>query len=329
MAVAPKHRFHSGIAHPVTRQWQENISIEAHQLIYPIFVCEGEGVTQPIESMPDVFRYSVDLVAEHLRPLIPIGLKSVMLFGVLSEDKKDGIGSFATHPDSPVIRCIPKLRAEFPNLLICADVCLCGYTDHHHCGILNEGGNIDNDKSIRRLADIATEFAKVGCQVIAPSDMMDGRVGEIKRALVEKNLNQVAVMSYSAKFASSFYGPFRDAASSGVSGGDRKCYQLPPGARGLAIRALERDLEEGADMVMVKPASPYMDIIREAKQISNVPVACYHVSGEYAMLIHSARAGVFSLKDGVMEQFLSLRRAGADIIITYFTPQVLKWLQES
>jgi len=268
------------------------------------------------------------MLEEHLAPLVALGLRSVMLFGVVSEEKKDNTGSFATHPDSPVLLAIPTIREKFPSLLVCVDVCLCGYTSHHHCGVLHPNGNIANDESAARLAEIAVAFAKAGCHVVAPSDMMDGRVKHIKQALHDAALPyEVSVMSYSAKFASTFYGPFRDAAASGVIGGDRKCYQLPPGARGLAIRAIERDLDEGADMVMVKPASPYLDIIAEAKRIARVPVVCYHVSGEYAMMIHAANAGTFVLRDAVMEQFQGLRRAGADVIITYFTPQLLEWLK--
>nr|ANB27683.1 delta-aminolevulinic acid dehydratase/porphobilinogen synthase [Paramoeba pemaquidensis] len=322
--------FHSAIAHPVTRKWQqENTSIEKHQLIYPLFIVIGKGVTQPIGSMPGINRYSVDTMIEHLKPLVALGLESVMLFGVVEEDLKDETGFFATSPNSPVIKAIKAIRKEFPTVLICADVCLCAYTTHHHCGILNDEGNISNSPSIARLAMMAVALGAAGCQVVAPSDMMDGRVGAIKQAIKEANLpHEVSVMSYSAKFASAYYGPFRDAAASGVQGGDRKCYQLPPAARGLAIRAIERDLREGADFIMVKPCTAYMDIVREAKERSHVPVCVYHVSGEFAMLHHAANAGVLSLRDGVMETFRCLRRAGADIIITYFTPQVLEWLSE-
>jgi len=232
--------------------------------------------------------------------------------------------------DSPVPQAIKLLRKSFPTLLVIADVCLCGYTDHGHCGILTSDGFIDNSKSILRLAEVATSYARAGAHVVAPSDMMDGRVGAIKKMLLENGYGgKVAVMSYSAKYASCFYGPFREAAHSAPAFGDRKRYQLPPTSKGLAIRAVQRDEEEGADFVMIKPAGPYLDIIRQIKDTVNIPVACYHVSGEYAMLWHAAANGAFDLKTAVLETLSGMRRAGADIIITYFTPRMLEWLSDT
>lgn len=218
---------------------------------------------------------------------------------------------------------------KFPLLLICADVCLCGYTDHGHCGLLKADGTIDNDKSISRLAEVALSYAKAGAHVLAPSDMMDGRIAAIKHHLHKTGLSDsVAVMSYSSKFASAMYGPFREAAHSAPASGDRRKYQLPAAGREIAVRASKRDEAEGADMLMVKPAGPYMDIIRDVKNSCSLPLVCYQVSGEYAMLWHAAAAGSFNLKDAVLESLNSLHRAGADVIISYFTPQVLEWYSE-
>jgi len=256
-------------------------------------------------------------------------LRSVLVFGVLTqpESPKDEIGSFATSEKSPAIRAIQTLRKCFPDLLVAADVCLCAYTNHGHCGILESDGTINNQDSIKQIGQVALAYAKAGAQVVAPSDMMDGRVKAIKDALYANGLGgKVAVMSYSSKFASCFYGPFRDAAQSAPSFGDRKAYQLPPPGRDLAIRAALRDVEEGADFVMVKPAGPYLDILRDVKNAVKVPIACYHVSGEYAMLWHAASAGAFDLKTAVFETLKGMRRAGADIIISYFVPKLLDWI---
>ncbi|KAJ3090618.1 hypothetical protein HK100_007386, partial [Physocladia obscura] len=242
----------------------------------------------------------------------------------------DAIGTPADAIDGPVIAAIRLLRETFPSLLIACDVCLCPYTDHGHCGILNPDGTIDNQKSIKRLAEVSLKYAQAGCHVIAPSDMMDSRIGAIKEILHANGLGgNVAVMAYSAKFASVFYGPFRDAACSAPAAGDRKRYQLPPNSRGLARRAIARDAEEGADIVMVKPGYPYLDLVRDAKeQYPDLPVAVYQVSGEYAMLYHAAQNKVFDLKVGVLEATEACLRAGASIIITYYTPQLLDWIIE-
>lgn len=279
--------------------------------------------------MPEQYQLSVDIVESFLAPLVAKGLKSVLLFGVITNSPKDSEGSLSGSLESPVCRATKIIRASFPKLLVIADVCLCAYTDHGHCGVLRSDGVIDNPKSLEQIANMALAFAKSGVQVIAPSDMMDGRVAAIKKVLWENGFGStVAVMSYSAKFASVFYGPFRDAAQSAPQFGDRKAYQLPSPSRSLALRATIRDIEEGADFVMVKPAVAYMDIIREVKNLSKVPVCCYHVSGEYAMLWHAAAAGAMDLKASVLETLNSLRRAGADIIITYYTPRLLDWLKE-
>ncbi|XP_067661712.1 delta-aminolevulinic acid dehydratase-like [Haliotis asinina] len=322
--------LHGGYHHPILRSWNSaNTTITSENLVYPLFIVDEEDAVQEITSMPGQFRYGIHRLKEALQPLVEKGLKTVLLFGVPGKIYKDNEGSGADLPTTPVLLAIGLLRKWFPHLLIACDVCLCPYTCHGHCGILREDGSLDNTASIARLAKIAVNYAKAGCQVIAPSDMMDGRIGAIKKGLREAGLdNRVAVMSYSAKFASSFYGPFRDAAKSAPSFGDRKCYQLPPGSIGLAERAVDRDVAEGADMLMVKPGIPYLDVVRMTKQkYPTHPLAIYHVSGEYAMLYHGAAAGAFDLKAIVLESLQSMRRAGADIIITYYVPQLLDWLK--
>ncbi|XP_076454899.1 delta-aminolevulinic acid dehydratase-like [Babylonia areolata] len=322
--------LHSGYFHPVLRSWNSgNTTITPENLMLPLFIVDEEDAVQEIKSMPGVCRYGVNKLRSALSPLVDKGLKSVLIFGVPGKIEKDESGSAADDEKGPVIQVVRKIREWFPSLLVACDVCLCPYTSHGHCGILREDGTLDNDKSIARLAEIAVSYAKAGCQVIAPSDMMDGRVGAIKKQLYASGLsNTVSVMSYSAKFASSFYGPFRDAAKSSPAFGDRRCYQLPPGSVGLAERAVDRDVAEGADFLMVKPGIAYLDVARMIKQkYPTHALAMYHVSGEFAMLHHAASAGAFDLRAGVMESLLSMRRAGVDILITYFTPQVLDWIK--
>lgn len=324
-----KKMLHSSYCHSVLRQYQENnTSISTSNLMYPVFVI-GDDNVEEIPSMPNVSRMGVQKLVKSLEPLVEKGLSSILLFGVVDSSLKDAFGSIADNSKNPVYSAIKLLKDRYPNLLIACDVCLCGYTDHGHCGILDSSGKIDNSASIKRIAEVAVGYATAGCQVIAPSDMMDGRIKAIKCALNEAGLGStVSVLSYAVKFASKFYGPFRDAASSAPSFGDRRNYQLPPGSRGLAARAAARDIEEGADMIMVKPGLAYLDIVRDMKnKHPEYPLFIYQVSGEYAMLYHAAKAGVFNLKDAVLESLQSMRRAGADVIITYFTPQLLmEWL---
>lgn len=280
--------------------------------------------------MPEQYRWGVNRLAEGLDKPVAQGLAAVLLFGVIDDEKlKNDTGTAADSPTSPVIKAITKLRTLYPNLLIICDLCLCAYTSHGHCGIVHADYSINNSASITRLGEMAVSFAKAGAHVIAPSDMMDGRIGAIKEALRFHGYgSKVAVMSYAAKFASCYYGPFRDAAHSGMTFGDRSLYQLPPGSRSLALRAVERDIDEGADFVMVKPGGPYLDICRDVVNQSKVPVAVYQVSGEYAMLWHAATANAFDLKRAVMESLVAFRRAGITIIISYYTPKVLEWLSE-
>lgn len=330
MQASPESILHSGYFHPTLRQWQSTATdLRSDNLIYPIFITDSENAVEPITSLPGQARYGVNKLEEMLQPLVEKGLKCVLIFGVPAKVPKDDRGSGADTDDTPAVLAVKKIRAVFPDLLVACDVCLCPYTSHGHCGILNEDGTLNNSASCLRLAEVALAYAQAGCHVIAPSDMMDGRVRAIKDALISNGLgNKVSVLSYSAKFASCYYGPFRDAAQSKPAFGDRRCYQLPPGARGLALRAVERDVREGADMLMVKPGLPYLDIVREVKnKFPCHPLAVYNVSGEFAMMWHGSQAGAFDLRAAVMEAMTSFRRAGADIIITYYTPQLLDWLQ--
>uniref|UniRef100_A0A8C1R6F3 Delta-aminolevulinic acid dehydratase n=1 Tax=Cyprinus carpio TaxID=7962 RepID=A0A8C1R6F3_CYPCA len=302
--------LHSGYFHPTLRYWQTCASdLRPDNLIYPVFITDSPDAVEPIASLPGQARYPSSL--------------STNIFSHL-------IRSGADTDDTPAVLAVKKLRSTFPDLVLACDVCLCPYTSHGHCGILREDGSLDNAASCLRLAEVALAYAQAGCHIIAPSDMMDGRIAAIKQALIANHFgNKVSVLSYSAKFASCYYGPFRDAAQSKPAFGDRRCYQLPPGARGLALRACDRDVKEGSDMLMVKPGLPYLDIVREVKNKHPThPLAVYNVSGEFAMLWHGAEAGAFDLRTAVMEAMTAFRRAGADIIITYYTPQLLTWLKE-
>lgn len=285
---------------------------------------------QEIPSMPGIKRYGINALVKHLNPIVANGLESVLLFGVIEKATKDEHGTNADSQLNPVIKALPILRKSFPNLLIACDVCLCPYTSHGHCGIIKENG-IDNEASINRLAEISLGYAKAGAHIVAPSDMMDNRIKAIKDLLIKNGFEKtVGVLSYSCKYASAFYGPFRDAAKSAPSFGDRKCYQLPPGSAGLSIRAAQRDVAEGADMLMVKPGLPYLDIVKQTKdQFPHIPLFIYQVSGEYAMLYHASSNGALDLKVALSEILTSMRRAGSDCIISYFTPRILEWIKDS
>ncbi|CAG7837710.1 unnamed protein product [Allacma fusca] len=324
--------IHSGYSHPTLREWQQpNTSIGPSNLMYPIFITPDVDGEVEIASMPGVKRWGINKLVTHLKPVVDNGLKSVLLFGVPDETVKDEVGSAADDPErSPVIPAIRVLRKAFPDLVIACDVCLCGFTSHGHCGILTSTGHIDNDKSTKRLAEVALSYATAGCHIVAPSDMMDGRILAIKTSLRQAGFgNKVSVLSYAAKFASCFYGPFRDAAASAPAFGDRKAYQLPPGSSGLAIRAVDRDVSEGADFLMVKPAMIYLDIIKTAKdRHPQLPMFAYQVSGEYATIINAAKAGLYDLDVALSEVLVALRRAGTDVIITYFAPRILAKLNQ-
>lgn len=283
--------------------------------ILPLFVCEGEGVRREIRSMPGVFNLSVDEAVRETAAARADGVRSVLLFGL--PERKDDIGSMAYDPEAPVQTAIRAIRREVPGTLVVTDVCLCEYTDHGHCGIVVEN-DIANDPTVDQLVRAAVSHAAAGADIVAPSDMMDGRVGAIRQALDERGFERVAIMSYAAKYCSAFYGPFRDAADSAPKFGDRRSHQMDPANAEEALREVEQDIEEGADIVMVKPALPYLDIITRVKDAFGHPTAAYHVSGEYAMLKAAARNGWIDEPRAMLETLTSIRRAGAEIIITYY-----------
>jgi len=328
--MAKEFGLHSGYSNSTLRLWQSSgTELHPHNVMLPIFIVDTPDAKEDISSLPGVSRFGVDSVIEFLKPLVQLGLSSVLLFGVPANVPKDEFGSAGCDADkNPVIPAVKRIKAEFSSLTVACDVCLCPYTSHGHCGVLQKDGSINNAESLPLLAKQALTFAQAGADIVAPSDMMDGRVYAIKKILADNGLRRVSVLSYAVKFASTFYGPFRDAAKSAPAFGDRKCYQLPPGSRGLAARAAERDVNEGADMLMVKPGLAYLDLVRETKNAHpNHPMFIYQVSGEYAMLYHGAKAGAFNLEATLMEVLTSMRRAGADVIITYFAPDILKYLK--
>lgn len=324
-------QLHGGYSHPLARSWQAERQLTKSMLIFPLFVSDQPNEETLIPSLPGQHRRGLKTLLPFLEPLIRKGLRSVILFGVphANHVAKDALGTAADDPEGPVIQAIRLLRHRFPTLFVVADVCLCEYTSHGHCGILREDGSLNNALSVDRISDVAIAYAEAGAHCIAPSDMNDGRVRAIKLKLIEAGLaHLVVLMSYSAKFSGCLYGPFRDAAGSAPSFGDRKCYQLPPGGRGLARRAIHRDIQEGADIIMVKPASSYLDIISDAKQIGkDLPIAAYQVSGEFAMIHAGAKAGVFDLRTMAFESTEGILRAGASIVVSYFTPDFLDWLE--
>ena len=288
--------------------------------IEPLFVCGGEGVRRPIPAMPGCFQLSVDELVAECRDLPGLGISGVILFGI--PDAKDPDGAAAADPQGPVAAALRALQREYPSLSLWADVCLCEYTDHGHCGPLATGPDgrvdVDNDRALPRLADAALAYARAGADVVAPSDMMDGRVGAIRTALDGAGRTDVVIVSYAAKYASGFYGPFREAAGSTPSFGDRRGYQMDPGNALEALREVAADLDEGADIVMVKPAMAYLDVVRQVKDRFEVPVAAYNVSGEFAMIKAAAANGWLDETRIMLETLLCIRRAGADIILTYF-----------
>ncbi|CAK1599328.1 unnamed protein product [Parnassius mnemosyne] len=322
--LSPEHVLQGGYFHETLRKLQEpNTSIQPHNIMYPVFLLENEDGFQSVSSMPNVYRYGINKLIPALTELVEKGLKSILIFGVVETLEKDAIGTNADSPQNPVIKALPKLRAALPNLVLAADVCLCPYTSHGHCGLLTPNGAIDHAESVKRIAEVALAYAKAGAHIVAPSDMMDNRIKAIKDALVANKLqNQVSVLSYSCKFASSMYGPFRDTMKSSPMAGDRKCYQLPPGSAGLAMRAACRDVAEGADFLMVKPGLPYLDIVRQTKdKFPQHPLFIYQVSGEYTMICRCGDSN--EVETTLMETLTCMRRAGADCIITYFAPLIL------
>jgi porphobilinogen synthase len=289
--------------------------------VLPLFVCEGKGVRREVSSMPGVFNLSVDEAVREAAAARADGVRSVLLFGL--PDHKDAVGSAAYDANAPVQAAVRAIKREVPGVLVITDVCLCEYTDHGHCGLL-DGETILNDPSVEQLVRAAVSHAAAGADIVAPSDMMDGRVGAIRKALDDRGYENVAIMSYAAKYCSAFYGPFREAAGSAPQFGDRRSHQMDPANAIEALREVQQDIEEGADLVMVKPALPYLDVITRVKERFGYPTAAYQVSGEYAMLKAAAANGWIDERRAMLETLTAIRRAGADIIITYYAREAAR-----
>ncbi|HVA95172.1 MAG TPA: porphobilinogen synthase [Candidatus Dormibacteraeota bacterium] len=300
--------------------------LSTHGFIYPMFVCPGKNVRNPIASMPGVAQQSVDTFVEECREVEQLGIPGIMLFGI--PEKKDARGTEAYAADGVVQRAVEAVRRAKLNLLVMTDVCLCEYTDHGHCGVI-ENGEVQNDPTLELLAAEAVSHARAGADIIAPSDMMDGRVGAIRKALDAARFENIAIMSYAAKYCSGFYGPFRDAAESAPQFGDRRGYQMDPANAREALREVELDLAEGADMVMVKPALAYLDIIHRVRETFSVPIGAYNVSGEFAMVKAAAANGWIDEKRIALEILTAIHRAGAGIILTYHAKDAARWLKNS
>jgi porphobilinogen synthase len=299
--------------------------LHVDDLIYPIFVVEDKGVKREVPSMPGIYQFSLDRLNEEMDEAVQLGIKSVIVFGVPAE--KDEVGSQAYCEHGIVQQAIRQIKENYPDIVVIADTCLCEYTSHGHCGVV-ENEQVLNDPSLELLVKTAVSQAKAGADIIAPSNMMDGFVAAIRQGLDEAGFTNVPIMSYAIKYASAFYGPFRDAADSAPQFGDRKTYQMDPANRLEAFREAESDVREGADFLMVKPALSYLDIIRDMKNHFRLPIVAYNVSGEYSMVKAAAQNGWINEKDIVMEMLIGMKRAGADLIITYFAKDAARWLNE-
>ncbi|MFQ5930191.1 MAG: porphobilinogen synthase [Acidobacteriota bacterium] len=316
---------------PILRRMVRETRLSVEQLVYPVFVREGKGIREEIRSMPGQFRFSTDVLVEELQLVHELCIPAVILFGIPDEDKKDPVGSAAHAQDGVICQALDVVKKNVPDLLLIADVCLCEYTDHGHCGLVKESSagapTIRNDETLEILAQTAIAYARAGADIVAPSDMMDGRVGAIREALDEHNFENIPILSYAAKYASAFYGPFREAAESAPKFGDRKSYQMDPANAREALKEVDLDLDEGADIVMVKPALPYLDVIFQVRQLTTIPVAAYQVSGEYSALCAAFSKGWLQKKATVVESLLAIRRAGADLILTYFAKEAARLIE--
>lgn len=319
MIKRPRRLRVSGIMRDLVRETR----LDMKTLVYPLFIVEGQGIKNEIKSMPGVYHFSIDMLEDEIEDILRHGIQNIMVFGVTHD--KDACASSGFAEDGIVQRAVRKIKSFEKSLNVITDVCMCEYTDHGHCGILDESGYVDNDKSLTVLARIALSHAQAGADMVAPSDMMDGRVGAIRRILDEHGYVNVGIMAYSAKFASNFYGPFRDAADSAPAFGDRKTYQMDPANFREAMLECVYDIEEGADMVMVKPALAYLDVIKGARERFDVPIVAYNVSGEYSMIKFAISQGLLN-EEAMYEAVMSIKRAGADIIITYFAKDLAKYI---
>ena len=320
----PTYRPRRMRANAVTREFVRETTLSAKDFIYPLFVKPGTGCKDAISSMPDVFQYSIDMLEAEMEELRSLGIQAVILFGL--PEHKDECGSEAYDDNGIVQQAIREIKRCCPEMYVITDVCLCEYTSHGHCGKLDENGYVLNDPTLELLAAEALSHARAGADMVAPSDMMDGRIGAIREALDDNGFTNLPIMAYSAKYASGYYGPFRDAADSAPAFGDRKAYQMDPANSNEALREVALDIEEGADMVMVKPALAYLDIMRRAADEFEVPLVAYNVSGEYAMVKAAAQNGWIDEERVVLESLLCMKRAGAKMIITYHAKDAARWL---
>lgn len=321
----PVHRLRRLRKSPVLREMVRETWVQKSDLMYPMFVIHGKKVRNAVPSLPGVYQLSVDELLREVEEVVAKGIKSILLFGIPAT--KDEVGSEAYHQDGVVQQAVRAVKKHFPDLLVATDVCLCEYTSHGHCGLIKDG-YVVNDLTLEILADVALSHAEAGADIIAPSDMMDGRVSAIRNHLDQNGFQDMPIMAYAAKYASAFYGPFRDAAGSAPKFGDRTTYQMDPANTNEAMREIALDIKEGADIVMVKPGLAYLDIVRRAKEEFQVPLAVYNVSGEYAMVKAAAQNGWIDEARIVLEILLSMKRAGADIIITYHALEAAQWLDE-
>ena len=313
---------------PSIRSMVRETTLTVDDLIYPMFVMEGENERVEIVSMPGCYRYTLDLLLKEIADAYNLGIKAIALFPVVAEEKKDDNGTESYHPDGLVQRTVKAIKAQTPDIIVITDVALDPFTTHGHDGVIDSEGNILNDETVDILVKMSISQAEAGCDMVAPSDMMDGRVGAIRQGLDAHGFTGVGILAYSAKYASAYYGPFRDALDSAPKFGDKKTYQMDPANAREALTEIELDIAEGADMVMVKPALAYLDIIHQVKVNCNVPVAAYNVSGEYAMIKAAAQLGWIDEKKIIMETLLSMKRAGADLILTYFAKEVAAILHQ-
>ncbi len=298
--------------------------LSVDHLVYPLFVVPGQDVQTEVISMPGVFQMSIDRLVREASEVYSLGIPAIILFGIPEQKDAEGTGGYA--PNGIVPHAIRAVKSEVPDLQVWADVCLCEYTDHGHCGLVTDSGEVDNDATLPLLSEAALVYAQAGADVVAPSDMMDGRVGAVRAKLDDGGFSQLPICSYAAKYASAYYGPFRDAAESAPAFGDRRAYQMNPANAREALREVALDVEEGADIVMVKPAGPYLDIVRQVRDAVEVPVAAYQVSGEYSLIQAAAANGWVDGRRVALESLLGIRRAGADLILTYFAKDAARWL---
>lgn len=310
---------------PNIRAFVRETKIDLRDLVYPVFVIEGENIKNAVESMPGIYQYSVDRLDEELERVSRKGIKAILIFGI--PGYKDEKASEAYNKDGVTQRAVRHIKEKYPDLIVIADVCLCEYTSHGHCGLVRNG-NILNDETLKLLCKMSISLVEAGADIIAPSDMMDGRVGAIRQALDEKDFINTPIMAYSAKYASAYYGPFREAADSAPKFGDRKSYQMDSANAKMAMREIQYDIDEGADIVMVKPALAYLDVIKEASVRFDHTIAAYNVSGEYSMVKAAANMGWIDEKKIVLENITAIKRAGAKIIITYHALDIADWLSE-